>query len=90
MSNGYPGKYERGFVIEGLDSFDEKEGYYVFHSGTKKTGKGIVTNGGRVLGVTAKGENLKAARARAYEAVEWVRFDNKYFRHDIGKAIEEV
>ncbi len=89
-SNGYPGKYERGFVIEGLDSFDEKEGYYVFHSGTKKTGKGIVTNGGRVLGVTAKGENLKAARARAYEAVEWVRFDNKYFRHDIGKAIEEV
>lgn len=89
-SNGYPGKYERGFVIEGLDSFDEKEGYYVFHSGTKKTGKGIVTNGGRVLGVTAKGENLKTARARAYEAVEWVRFDNKYFRHDIGKAIEEV
>ena len=89
-SNGSPGKYERGFVIEGLDSFDEKEGYYVFHSGTKKTGKGIVTNGGRVLGVTAKGENLKAARARAYEAVEWVRFDNKYFRHDIGKAIEEV
>ena len=89
-SKGYPGKYERGFVIKGLDSFDEKEGYYVFHSGTKKTGKGIVTNGGRVLGVTAKGDTLKDARARAYEAVEWIDFDNKYYRHDIGKAIEEI
>lgn len=89
-SKGYPEKYERGFVIRGLDSFDGKEGYYVFHSGTKKTGKGIVTNGGRVLGITAKGDNLLEARARAYEAVEWIDFDNKYYRHDIGKAIEEV
>ncbi len=89
-SKGYPEKYERGFVIRGLDSFDGKEGYYVFHSGTKKTGKGIVTNGGRVLGITAKGDNLIEARARAYEAVEWIDFDNKYYRHDIGKAIEEV
>lgn len=89
-SKGYPEKYERGFVIRGLDSFDGKEGYYVFHSGTKKTGKGIVTNGGRVLGITAKGDDLIEARARAYEAVEWIDFDNKYYRHDIGKAIEEV
>ena len=89
-SNGYPGKYERGYVIGGLDKFKDKEGYYVFHSGTKKTGKGVVTNGGRVLGVTAKGDNLKDARAKAYEAVEWIDFENKYFRHDIGKAIDEV
>ncbi len=89
-SKGYPGKYERGFVIEGLDKFSDKEGYYVFHSGTKKTGKGIVTNGGRVLGVTAKGDTLKNARAKAYEAVEWIDFENKYFRHDIGKAIDEA
>lgn len=89
-SKGYPGKYERGFVINGLDSFKDKDGYYVFHSGTKKTGKGIVTNGGRVLGVTAKGSDLKDARKRAYEAVDWVEFDNKYYRHDIGKAIDEV
>ena len=89
-SSGYPGKYERGFVISGLDRFKDKEGYYVFHSGTKKTGKGVITNGGRVLGVTAKGDTLLDARARAYEAVEWIDFDNKYFRHDIGKAIDEV
>ncbi|MBQ7584415.1 MAG: phosphoribosylamine--glycine ligase [Lachnospiraceae bacterium] len=89
-SKGYPGKYERGFVIKGLDSFSDKEGYYVFHSGTKKTGKGIVTNGGRVLGVTAKGDTLKDARARAYEACDWIDFENKYYRHDIGKAIEEA
>jgi len=89
-SKGYPGKYERGFVINGLESFKDKDGYYVFHSGTKKTGKGIVTNGGRVLGVTAKGSDLKDARKRAYEAVDWVEFDNKYYRHDIGKAIDEV
>ena len=89
-SKGYPGKYERGFTIEGLDAFKDKEGCYVFHSGTKKTGKGIVTNGGRVLGVTAKGSDLKEARAKAYEAVEWISFDNKYYRHDIGKAIDEI
>ena len=80
----------RDFVINGLESFKDKDGYYVFHSGTKKTGKGIVTNGGRVLGVTAKGSDLKDARKRAYEAVDWVEFDNKYYRHDIGKAIDEV
>ena len=54
-----------------------------------KDGK-IVTNGGRVLGVTAKGEDLKKARANAYAATEWVKFDNKYMRHDIGKAIDEA
>ncbi|MCR5650671.1 MAG: phosphoribosylamine--glycine ligase [Lachnospiraceae bacterium] len=89
-SKGYPLKYERGFIIKGLESFDDKDGYYVFHAGTKKTTKGIATNGGRVLGVTAKGETLKKARANAYEAVEWIDFENKYCRSDIGKAIDEA
>ena len=91
-SDGYPVKYEKGYVISGLDTVKahEDEGYYVFHAGTKRTEKGIVTNGGRVLGVTAKGPDLKTARANAYKAVELVDFDNKYYRHDIGKAIDEV
>lgn len=89
-SDGYPVSYEKGYVIRGLENFKAKDGYYVFHAGTKKTDKGIVTNGGRVLGVTAKGKDLKEARANAYEAVKLVEFDNKYYRHDIGKAIDEA
>ncbi len=89
-SEGYPVKYEKGYVITGFENFRDKDGYYVFHAGTKKTDKGIVTNGGRVLGVTAKGEDLKAARANAYEAINWIDFAHKYYRHDIGKAIDEV
>ncbi len=89
-SSGYPVSYEKGYVIEGLDRFDGADGYYCFHAGTKQTEKGIVTNGGRVLGVTAKGKTLKEARANAYAAAEWVHFGNKYMRHDIGKAIDEA
>ncbi len=89
-SDGYPEHYEKGKVITGFENFDGKEGYYVFHAGTKKTEKGIVTNGGRVLGVTAKGANLKEARANAYEATKLISFENKYMRNDIGKAIDEV
>ncbi|MEY8426832.1 phosphoribosylamine--glycine ligase [Lachnospiraceae bacterium 46-15] len=89
-SEGYPVKYEKGFVIKGLENFKDREGYYVFHAGTKKTEEGIVTNGGRVLGVTAKGKDLKDARANAYEAIRLVEFDNKYYRSDIGKAIDEA
>ena len=89
-SAGYPVKYDKGFVIDGLDTFKECDGYYCFHAGTKRTEAGIVTNGGRVLGVTAKGSDLREARANAYKATEWVRFDNKYMRHDIGKAIDEA
>ena len=89
-SDGYPVAYEKGFVIEGLDKFDEADGYYCFHAGTKKTEAGIVTNGGRVLGITAKGADLKEARSNAYKATEWVTFGNKYMRHDIGKAIDEA
>ncbi|HIW81357.1 MAG TPA: phosphoribosylamine--glycine ligase [Candidatus Acetatifactor stercoripullorum] len=89
-SQGYPVSYEKGFLIRGLDRFDGAEGYYCFHAGTKQTDRGIVTNGGRVLGITAKGRDLKEARANAYAATEWVSFDNKYMRHDIGKAIDEA
>ncbi len=89
-SDGYPVSYEKGFEIKGLEQFDNKEGYYVFHAGTAlKDGK-IVTNGGRVLGVTAKGSDLKEARANAYEATKLIDFDNKYMRSDIGKAIDEA
>ena len=89
-SEGYPVSYEKGFPISGLDEFNKHEGYYCFHAGTKFDGDHIVTNGGRVLGVTAKGKDLKEARANAYAATEWVQFKNKYMRHDIGKAIDEA
>ena len=89
-SDGYPVSYEKGKEISGLERFEKEEGYYCFHAGTAwKDGK-IVTNGGRVLGVTAKGADLKEARANAYKATEWVEFSNKYMRHDIGKAIDEA
>lgn len=89
-SDGYPEKYDKGFEIKGLETFKDKDGYYVFHAGTKFDGDRIVTNGGRVLGVTAKGSNLKEARANAYAATEWIDFANKYKRNDIGKAIDEA
>lgn len=90
-SDGYPVSYEKGFEITGLEQFDGKDDYYCYHAGTKLSEDGnIVTNGGRVLGITACGRDLKEARAKAYEAVEWVDFENKYMRHDIGKAIDEA
>lgn len=90
-SNGYPEHYEKGFEIRGLENFKDKDGYYVFHAGSKFDEQGrVVTNGGRVLGVTATGSSLKEARANAYQATEWIDFDNKYMRHDIGKAIDEA
>lgn len=89
-SDGYPVAYEKGKLITGLENFEGKDGYYCFHAGTKLTDEGIVTNGGRVLGITAKGATLKEARANAYEAVKWVDFENKYMRTDIGKAIDEA
>ena len=90
-SAGYPEHYEKGFEIRGLESFKDRDSYYVFHAGSKFDEQGrVVTNGGRVLGVTATGTNLKEARANAYKATEWIDFDNKYMRHDIGHAIDEA
>lgn len=90
-SDGYPEHYEKGYPISGLERFKDADGYFVFHAGTKLNDQGqIVTNGGRVLGVTATGGNLKEARANAYKATEWVEFGNKYMRNDIGHAIDEV
>ena len=89
-SEGYPVSYEKGKEIRGLENFKDKDGYYCFHAGSKKVDDKVVTNGGRVLGITAIGSNLKEARKNAYEACEWVDFDNKYMRHDIGKAIDEA
>lgn len=90
-SDGYPVSYEKGFPITGFEKFEGKEDYYCFHAGTAFDNEGrIVTNGGRVLGITATGKDLKEARAKAYEATEWISFANKYMRHDIGKAIDEV
>ncbi len=90
-SDGYPEHYEKGFPIHGLEHFKDADGYYVFLAGSKFDADGqIVTNGGRVLGVTATGKTLKEARANAYKATEFITFDNKYMRHDIGKAIDEA
>ena len=90
-SDGYPVRYDKGLEIRGLEQFDGRDGYYCFHAGTKLDENGkFVTNGGRVLGVTAKGADLREARANAYAATEWIDFDNKYMRHDIGKAIDEA
>ena len=90
-SEGYPVAYDKGFEIKGLETFEGKEDYYCFHAGSRFDERGrIVTSGGRVLGITAKGVALKEARAKAYEAAEWVSFDNKYMRSDIGKAIDEA
>ena len=89
-SDGYPVKYEKGIPIQGFENFKDKDGYYCFHAGTKFKDGQIVTNGGRVLGITAKGKTLKEARKNAYAATEWISFANKYMRHDIGKAIDEA
>lgn len=89
-SEGYPVQYEKGYPIKGLEKFEGKDSYFVFHAGTKFADGVLVTNGGRVLGVTATGSDLKTARENAYDAVKWVEFDNKYMRNDIGKAIDEA
>lgn len=89
-SDGYPTSYKKGYEIKGLEAFDNRQDYYCFHAGTALADGKVVTAGGRVLGITAKGGDLKQARKKAYEATEWVQFENKYMRHDIGKAIDEA
>ena len=83
-SDGYPEKYEKGKEIKGLEKFKDKEGFYCFHAGTKFADGKVVTNGGRVLGITALGKTPEEARANAYKATEWIDFENKYMRNDIG------
>ena len=90
-SGGYPEHYEKGKKITGLEKFDEVDDCFCFHAGTKFAEDGsIVTSGGRVLGVTAVADTLIGARARAYEAVQWVTFDGAYMRHDIGSALDKI
>ncbi len=89
-SQGYPQAYEKGIPMHGFERFRDKDSYYCFHAGTKFSGDTIVTNGGRVLGITAKGRDLKEARKNAYDATGWIEFSNKYMRNDIGKAIDEA
>src|SRR5207244_4241789 len=83
-SGGYPGKYETGKPISGLDEAAKIEGVQVFHAGTKRANGEIVTGGGRVLAVTALGLTVEKARTRAYDAVSRVRFEGCHYRRDIA------
>lgn len=87
-SDGYPLKYEKGKKIKGLENFEGKTDIFVFHAGTKKVNDDVLTNGGRVLGITAKAPTLKEARDKAYEATKLIDFENKYMRNDIGMSID--
>ena len=87
-SDGYPLKYEKGKKITGLENFEGKTDIFAFHAGTKKVNGDVLTNGGRVLGITAKAPTLKEARDKAYEATKLVEFENKYMRNDIGMSID--
>jgi len=83
-SAGYPGLYETGKSISGLDRAEETPGITVFHAGTQRTGDRVLTTGGRVIGITAMGVTVPDARETAYQAVGKVQFDGSYFRRDIG------
>jgi len=85
-SGGYPGKFATGKPIDGLTAINQDNGVVVFHAGTRLQGSGIVTNGGRVLGVTAIGPSLEAALAPVYSAIKRIRFDGMHFRKDIGAS----
>jgi len=84
-SKGYPGSYEKNKAIRGLDRVTEMQDVFVFHAGTARAGEDIVTNGGRVLGITALGEDARGAIDLAYSAVEKIEWDGVYYRSDIGK-----
>ncbi|MGC1448227.1 MAG: phosphoribosylamine--glycine ligase [Xanthobacteraceae bacterium] len=83
-AKGYPGAYQRGSMIEGLDAARDVEGAEIFHAGTKADGEKILANGGRVLDVSAVGETVRGAQARAYEAVSRIHWPDGFYRHDIG------
>jgi len=86
-SGGYPGKYETGKTISGLDDAAKLEDVQIFHAGAKRAGGEVKTAGGRVLAVTALGSTLEAARARAYEAVSRIHFENCHYRRDIALGV---
>ena len=83
-SQGYPGKYEKGKQISGLEKFTHDEGICIFHAGTLKKDSAFVTNGGRVLGVTGVGNSIKEAIDKTYDACQKIHFDGVYYRKDIG------
>lgn len=87
-SKGYPLKYEKGKKISGLENFEGKNDIFAFHAGTKRVNADVITNGGRVLGITATAPTLKEARNKAYEATKLINFENKYMRNDIGISID--
>ena len=84
-SGGYPVKYEKGFEIHGLDENGQHDGVVVYHAGTKEENGKFYTNGGRVLGITAKGRDLSSALEKAYAAVEQIGFEKMHYRKDIGR-----
>lgn len=89
-SKGYPGSYDKGAVIKGLDSFKKSKDVMVFHAGTKLKGGEVVTSGGRVLGVTALGKDIKTAKDNVYKAIEKISFEGMQYRKDIAdKAIKD-
>ena len=84
-SEGYPGSYEKGKPIRGLDQANSLSGVTVFHAGTKQAGDDIVTSGGRVLGVTALGDTVQTAIEKAYQAVGKIQWPGVQYRTDIGQ-----
>lgn len=88
-SGGYPGKHETGYEITGVDEVAAREDVFVFHAGTKRAGERLVTSGGRVLAVTALGDDFASARARAYEAADAIAFEGKHVRRDIALRAEQ-
>jgi phosphoribosylamine--glycine ligase len=90
-SRGYPGPYERGLVVKGLAEAGRLPDVQVFHAGTRRDGDRVLTDGGRVLGVTALGDTLADARGRAYEAVARIEIPEAFYRRDIaGKALRRA
>ena len=89
-SEGYPVAYEKGKKMSGFENFENRDDIFCFHAGTKLVDNSFVTNGGRVVGITAKGSDLLEARKKAYEATKFIDFEGKYMRNDIGAAIDHV